>query len=220
MKRAAFSIAIVAFSGLLSGGAFAAEPIPAPVYVPPGAPAAPSTFDWAGAYLGVQGGYGFNSVATDPPTASDFNLDAAVIGAYGGFNLQLDSFVFGIDGSVNYSFASGGLPAPFPAGSEASIDWTTLIRGRAGIALNNVVIYGTAGLAGANINATVGGLSDSDFAWGWTVGGGVEVGLSDNLVGRIDYSFADYDFNLDGFAPDVTGNVQSHTLMGGFAIKY
>jgi hypothetical protein len=40
------------------------------------------------------------------------------------------------------------------------------------------------------------------------------------VVGRIDYSFADYDFTLDGFAPDVSGNLQSHTLMGGFAIKY
>lgn len=220
MKKAVLSVAILAFSGIYPGGAFAAEPIPAPVYVAPPSPSAESTYDWAGAYLGLQGGYSWNSVQTDPPAASSFDLDSAVLGAYGGFNLQLDSFVFGVDGSLNYSFASGGLPAPFPGGSEMSIDWTALIRGRAGIALDNVLIYGTAGLAGANLNATIGGTNDSVFAWGWTVGGGVEVGISDSLVGRIDYSFADYDFTLDGFAPDVTGNVQSHTLMGGFAIKY
>ena len=220
MNRLGLSPAILAFAALLPGGAFAAEPIPAPVFVPPPPPAADTTFDWAGVYLGVQGGYGWNGVATDPPSAADFDLDGAVLGAYGGFNLQLDSFVFGVDGSLNYSFASGGLPAPFPAGSEASIDWTTLLRGRAGIAFDQVLIYTTLGIAGANVNATVGGVSDSVFAWGWTIGGGVEVGISDSMIGRIDYSYADYDFTLDGFAPDVTGNVQSHTLMGGFAIKY
>jgi outer membrane immunogenic protein len=220
MKNARLGFAIVALAAVVPGGAFAAEPLPPPVFVPPPAPAADTTFDWAGLYVGVQGGYGWNSVETDPPAAADFNLDGAALGAYGGFNLQLDSFVFGVDGSVNYSFASGGLPAPFPAGSEGSIDWTTLLRGRAGIALDNVLIYGTAGLAGANLNATIGGVSDSVFAWGWTIGGGVEVGISDSLTGRIDYSYADIDFNLDGFAPDVTGNVQSHTLMGGFSIKY
>ena len=65
------------------------------------------------------------------------------------------------------------------------------LRGRAGIAMGPLLLYGTGGLAFAsldNVSLQVGGdkASDSELRAGWTIGGGAEFAF-DNCVceGRI-----------------------------------
>src|SRR5437016_931723 len=56
--------------------------------------------------------------------------------------------------------------------------WFGTVRGRAGYAFNNILFYGTAGLAFGELRGvTFGGFSDSHTNAGWTAGVGAEFWL-------------------------------------------
>ncbi len=66
------------------------------------------------------------------------------------------------------------------------------MRGRAGYAVNNFIIYGTAGLAFGELQAQSFGLvSESHTNVGWTAGAGVEAGFAANWSAKIEYLFVD-----------------------------
>lgn len=87
------------------------------------------------------------------------------------------------------------------------MDWMASVRGRAGYALDRLLIYGTAGVAFADIGqANTGGVpeSSSDVLAGWTVGAGLEYAFTDRLTSRIEYRYADLgsqDYAPAGLAP-------------------
>ena len=65
------------------------------------------------------------------------------------------------------------------------------MRGRVGYALNNVLFYGTGGLAFGELRAEGFGLSESRTSTGWTVGAGAEMGLAQNWTAKIEYLYVD-----------------------------
>ena len=56
--------------------------------------------------------------------------------------------------------------------------WFGTLRGRGGFAMNNILIYGTGGLAFGNVRAEVMNLSENHTAAGWTLGAGAEIGIT------------------------------------------
>jgi hypothetical protein len=67
---------------------------------------------------------------------------------------------------------------------QFSNPWFGTARGRAGVAINNVLIFGTAGLAyGELTGITFRNPSESPTSFGWTAGIGTEVGYA-ALVGK------------------------------------
>jgi outer membrane immunogenic protein len=136
---------------------------------------------WAGPYLGVNLGYAWGSVANNPTKPSGF-----VGGVQAGYNWQSGSFVFGLEGDIQATGAEETF-APW----KFSNPWFGTVRGRAGFAFNNVMFFGTGGLAFGELRATTFGLSESHTNAGWTLGAGAEIGLAPNWSAKIEYLYVD-----------------------------
>jgi outer membrane immunogenic protein len=152
-----------------------------------------NAFSWAGPYLGANLGYSWGSVDNNPTKPS-----GVAGGAEAGYNWQSGRFVFGIEGDLEATGADDTF-APW----KFSNPWFGTVRGRVGYAFNNVLLYGTGGLAFGELRADTFGLSESHTTAGWTLGVGAEVGLAQNWTAKIEYLYvdlADANFNLTGMS--------------------
>ena len=149
-------------------------------------------YSWAGPYLGGNLGWNWGSVDNNPTKPSGF-----VGGAQAGYNFQSGPWVFGIEGDIQGNGASDTF-APW----KFSNPWFGTVRGRAGYAINNILLYGTAGLAFGELSGQTFGLSESHTNAGWTVGLGAEVGLARNWSAKVEYLYVD--LNDSNFV--ITGN--------------
>jgi len=69
--------------------------------------------------------------------------------------------------------------------------WFGTVRGRAGFAFNNILFFGTGGLAFGELRATTFGVSESHTNAGWTLGAGAEMGIAQNWSAKIEYLYVD-----------------------------
>jgi outer membrane immunogenic protein len=140
-----------------------------------------NAYSWAGPYLGANIGYEWGSVTNNLTKPSGFEG-----GAQAGYNFQSGPWVFGIEGDIEATGASDTF-APW----KFSNPWFGTVRGRAGYAFNNILFYGTGGLAFGELRAETFGLSESHTNAGWTVGVGAEFGLAANWSAKIEYLYVD-----------------------------
>jgi outer membrane immunogenic protein len=138
-------------------------------------------FSWARPYLGVNLGYAWGSVANNPTKPSGF-----VGGVQAGYNWQNGAFVFGLEGDIQATGAEETF-APW----KFSNPWFGTVRGRAGFAFNNILFFGTGGLAFGELRATTFGLSESHTNAGWTLGAGAEMAFAQNWSAKIEYLYVD-----------------------------
>lgn len=93
--------------------------------------------------------------------------------------------------------------AGFDYTNSNQMKWFGTIRGRVGIAVENLLLFVTSGLAFAKVNhsitantvafpagATPVGFDDTDTRWGWVIGAGAEWALTNNLSLRSDVLYA------------------------------
>jgi len=140
-----------------------------------------NAYSWAGPYLGGNLGYEWGSVDNNPTKPSGF-----VGGVTAGYNFQNGPWVFGVEGDIEVTGADDTF-APW----KFSNPWFGTVRGRAGYSFNNVLFYGTAGLAFGELSGQTFGLSESHTNVGWTAGVGAEVGLAPNWSAKIEYLYVD-----------------------------
>src|SRR6201996_150596 len=140
-----------------------------------------NAYSWAGPYLGGNLGYQWGSVSNNPTKPSGF-----VGGATAGYNFQSGSWVFGVEGDLEVTGADDTF-APW----KFSNPWFGTVRGRAGYAFNNILFYGTAGLAFGELRGETFGLAESHTSAGWTLGAGTEFGLAQNWTAKIEYLYVD-----------------------------
>ena len=183
------AVAVIAFSSAASAG---------------GAPI------WTGVYLGAHAGGGFGKLGDSTTT---FDTDGFVGGVHGGYNFTTSGVVFGVEGDFSWSnvegsksFDFGGVTAKATVGS----DWLASIRGRVGVPVTpSLLLYGTAGVAWADVNGRVtvstGDISSiSSTQTGYVVGGGGELAFDRNWSGRVEalyYAFDDAKFSTAGATP-------------------
>jgi outer membrane immunogenic protein len=159
--------------------------------------AAPSVFSWTGFYVGTHLGYGWSDV--DWQGVSDsLNGSGWLAGGQLGYNWQKGALIFGVeaDASTTWMDGSGGAGC---CGHD--VNWLASVRGRLGVAVNDnrTLLYGTAGVAWADVDYSAAGFNGfSDTHVGWVAGGGIEHMLSQNLSARVEYLY--YGFN-DASAP-------------------
>jgi outer membrane immunogenic protein len=134
---------------------------------------------WAGPYVGVNVGYAWGDITNSIATPS-----GAVGGIQGGHNWQFGQWVVGIEGDIQASGASDTF-----AGWKFSNPWFGTLRGRGGFALNNILIYGTGGLAFGSVRAEVFNLAESHSVAGWTLGAGAEIGITQNWSAKAEYLY-------------------------------
>jgi outer membrane immunogenic protein len=193
MLRVVFGVVLGAVLGatlgLATGGPAAAADLPGGPYFTAREPL--TAYSWAGPYLGATLGYQWGSVSNNP------TRPAGVAGGIeAGYNWQRGAFVFGGEADIQLSGADDTL-SPF----EFSNPWFGTVRGRAGAALNNVLLYGTAGLAYGELRANTFNLTESHVSVGWTAGLGVEVGLTPRWSAKAEWLY----LNLSGQSYSVTG---------------
>ena len=140
-----------------------------------------NAYSWAGPYLGGNLGYEWGTVQNNPTKPSGF-----VGGVQAGYNWQTGPWVFGVEGDIEATGAEDTF-APW----KFSNPWFGTIRGRAGYALNNILFFGTGGLAFGELRGQTFGLTESHTNAGWTLGVGAEVGLSQNWSAKIEYLYVD-----------------------------
>jgi outer membrane immunogenic protein len=141
-----------------------------------------NSFSWAGPYLGGNLGYDWGSVSNNPTKPSGF-----VGGAQAGYNWHNGGpWVFGVEGDLQVTGANDTF-APW----KFSNPWFGTLRGRAGYAINNILFYGTGGLAFGELRAETFGLSESQSSVGWTLGAGTEFGFAPNWSAKIEYLYVD-----------------------------
>jgi outer membrane immunogenic protein len=209
---------------VLSGSAKAADlaypyqpPInKAPIYAP--------VFTWTGFYVGINGGYGFGRSRWD--SLDTIEVSGGLIGGTGGYNYQYNQFVFGVEGDLAWSGIEGDVnQVVCPGGCNISNDWLATVRGRAGYAFDRFLPYLTAGFAIGNINATLPALVGVDQSKaGWTIGAGLEFGVTNHVSFKADYLYVDLgsvNCGLNcGFVPN--GDVSFHTnvVRGGVNFRF
>jgi outer membrane immunogenic protein len=181
--------------------AFAAD-LPPPMAPPPRAPAAyvpvmSPAYNWSGFYLGLNTGFGFGSSTWTPLASGSFAVDGAMAGGTLGANYQIGQLVLGVEGDIDWQGLRGSSnTAPcigIPGGCDTASNWISTFRGRLGYAFDRVMVYGTAGGAAANVEASSGALPwTGSTELGWSAGAGLEAAMTDNWTAKIEYLFADF----------------------------
>jgi len=156
-----------------------AADLPAPYYT---TPAPLSAFSWAGPYLGANAGYEWGQVTNNQTQPSGL-----AGGIQAGYNWQIGQFVWGGETDLQFSSANDTV-APW----QFSNPWFGTLRGRAGVALGNVLVFGTAGLAYGSLTAdTAANLSDTRTSVGWAAGLGIEVGFAPRWSAKAEWLYLD-----------------------------
>ena len=213
-----FALSAAAVMGL-SAPAFAADVVyqepPAPAPIIESAPVS----SWAGPYAGVPLGYGFSGSAETSVggVTNDIGTSGWLGGAFGGFNAQNGQFVYGAEADVNYSGVDGS-----NAGETARSRLDGSLRGRLGYAINDdVLVYGTAGVAAERLRVTDGlGARDTNMMVGYTVGAGTDVKLTDDVFARAEYRYSDYGSENFNLTAPTSVDSSNHRVTVGLGIKF
>jgi len=190
---------------------------PAPAPAPKKAQAA-AEFRWSGVYIGVSGGFGDGKADTTfvpstgvlDPNVVQPDTQGFLYGFYGGVNHQAGIFVGGLEADFMLSHMDGaqevnnlnynGVNLGGGLSASQDVGWYSTVRGRAGIAVGGVHVYGTAGVALESVdhvsNATPFGgaqfpIQQQDTKLGWTIGGGVEGKFNRLVTWRVQYLYLD-----------------------------
>jgi outer membrane immunogenic protein len=133
--------------------------------------------------------------------------------------------VVGLEGDIDWSGMRGTTNTLCPPGCETRNHWLSTVRGRVGYAFDRFLPYLTAGLAVGDIAANVPGFPGGSITTaGWTVGGGLEVGVVSNVSVKAEYLFVDLgNFNC-GFNCGLGGNgnvsFYSNVFRAGLNVRF
>jgi outer membrane immunogenic protein len=205
MKKTILTLTVAGM--VLSAGAAAAAEImrgPTPYYSAP-----PSLYSWRGPYLGINGGYQWGKITNSVLEPSGF-----LGGLQGGYNWQIDQFVFGGETDIQLSGADDTF-APW----KFSNPWFGTLRARAGYALNNILFYGTFGLAYGGIKGELGIIDETQTHVGWAGGVGMEIGFTPNWSAKAEYLYMDLG-NRPYAITGVSNGFESNILRFGINYRF
>ena len=190
-------IAVTLLAGLVGGSAQAAD-----LYVPE-VIIDPVALTWSGCYIGADIRYTTGRTSESFPY-SDYatNITGPGIAPQIGCDYQFDDapFLVGIVADVAALNDRGDaivVPGAFPQRLSSSLDWLATVRARAGYVADKTLFYATAGVAFGNVSTrleVVGGAlnaTSSVTQVGYTVGGGIETMVTDNISIFAEYNFTD-----------------------------
>jgi outer membrane immunogenic protein len=184
-------------------------------YNPP-APVLDEDTLWDRFYAGAFVGYGFGTadITTDVPSLLEqsFDISGAMLGLTVGRNFLLGEnddqtpeddrrLLLGLEADIAWAGMNGNVVgSPDPSYQEAGIDAIGTLRGRIGVIVGEerkTLAYLTGGAAAAHgyavLQATGGSprLTASDWMYGYTVGGGVERFVNDDVTVKLEYLYTD-----------------------------
>jgi outer membrane immunogenic protein len=212
------AISSIVMASIIAASRAMAADLPVRTEAPAYYPAVATVYDWGGGYIGINGGYAFGQSewGSDPLNPSgnsstgNFHVNGGLVGATVGVSGQWGAWVFGVEGDFDWQGLSGSsssafctsiitstvvsIPPPVGAGlsCKTQSNWLGTVRARFGYAWDRVLVYGTAGGAGANVQTGLSGLPpQTNPEFGWTAGAGLEVAFADNWTVKVEYLFVD-----------------------------
>ena len=216
MKRlllagAAFSVATAASAADMQARPYSKAP---PAMVSP-------AYNWSGFYVGAMGGYGWGTDAGS--------------GGFGGgtvgYNWQFpgSQFVFGVEvdaagASIKDRFTEEvDIGVLTPLTQDSKINSFGSVTGRAGFAMDAVLLYAKGGFAWGNNKTTMSlpefGItsSDSHTHTGFTIGGGLEYLFTPNWSAKGEYMYTSLGSETYNLLGDqlASGNIDFHTIKVG-----
>lgn len=211
--------------------------------------AAPA-YSWTGFYIGVNGGATSHEASTNDlnrwgglgttPYVSPWfksNTTHASFGGQAGYSWQMSYFVVGVEADVSYVGASNTFVPPnnlvlagcgsCRASATNELTWLSTFRGRAGIAVDRLLFFGTAGVAVGQVSNRWGwgtpgfDFSDSQFnvnntQAGYVVGGGIEAMITPNVSVRLEAMHID----LGTSRSTITGQPNCCQAPGTFTTEF
>lgn len=198
-----------------------------------------ATYDWSGFYVGVNTGKSYAkddfSVRTiDPasfggergPESASIKWNGFIGGAQIGYNwMTAPNVVLGLEAALSapdLKLNAEGVSKYGISYKTLDIDTVATLRGRAGYAFNNWMIFGTGGVAWTHVRTSntqgpcgdgntppsfsIGNCASGPFTavpygtkdtnsinkTGWTLGVGAEVGITPNWIARVEYIHTDF----------------------------
>ena len=218
----------------LSGAALAAD---LPSRKAPAAIAPLPTFTWTGFYVGVNGGYYFGQGKASnilfrglgQPGAS-FDTNGGLVGIQGGYNLQIDKIVLGVEADIDYADIKGSYSFPAPVVTLSSkLNYLGTVRARVGYAADRLLVFATGGVAYSSLKSTLAGFgattSSTTSEVGYTVGGGLEYAVTNNWTVKGEYLYANFgkkaaSYNLGGIPITANGNLTANIVRVGVNYKF
>jgi outer membrane immunogenic protein len=213
------------------GGAIAADLRVAPVYK--AAPVA-TTYNWTGFYVGafVGGLWGnkdwFEVVGPVPGGIIRPSYSGVIGGATVGFNYQVSSWVFGVEGDWGWTNASGSTGCIANAANTCGVNlyWAATLAGRVGYAFDRTLLYGKAG--GVWVREDYPVAPGTPFAItlrqtrsGWMAGGGVEHAFTQSWSAKLEYNYLGLGtdrLNFGGAIEDITQ--RAHVVKVGINYRF
>jgi outer membrane immunogenic protein len=180
-------------------------PISRPYAAPTPAYAA---YSWMGPYIGVNVGYEWGSV-----THSAADPSGGAVGGQVGYNWQNGQLVFGVETDLQWANADDVVSS-----TKFTNTWFGTARGRIGYAMNNILVYGTGGIAYGGLELERNAVSDSQSGFGWTLGVGMEVGLTPNWTAKVEYLY--FDLTDKTFFTGTSNGLESSVLRAGANYRF
>ena len=224
------ALKIVLLGTLVSGiatTAYAADLyVPAPeeqVYAPTEA----ST--WTGFYFGGELGYGWGQKdvfdTEEPEDFGSYAISGWLAGAEAGANWQMDQFVLGIEGDVNWAGISGDGLIDGDDPISTDINLLATLTGRAGLAWDQLLFYVEGGIAWVNENHTwnVDEEAVSYSGVGSVMGVGLAYAIDSNWSAKVEYNYMDfgaYEIEFPNAGEDVTFDQTVQTIKFGLNYKF
>ncbi len=197
--------------------------------------ATPPAFTWSGLYVGVHAGYGemrpHYSEPDFPLAGLNPTMRGGVFGIYTGFNHQIGRVVLGIEADVGFGAVKRNNDRANPGNGYTAFksDVAAHVRARAGYAIGRALPFVAGGLALADftVRDTDPGCSRrTTTRVGWSVGGGLDYALTDNLVVRAEYVHDRYGrstgtLHCAEFGPyTVTSRPTANTARLGLSLRF
>ena len=166
----------------------------------------PVAHNWGGLYAGgfVGGAHALwidDFYRNNNHGHAELPIDGFEGGAWVGYNMYLSQhWIGGVEGDLGVASGSENTESFDNDTTYATVNHFGSLRARLGYAMDNVLLYGTAGLAFANLtedlqkgrNAGEQLVRDNMYHWGYAVGGGAEYAFTDRWIGRLEYLYSHY----------------------------
>jgi len=196
-------------------------------------PVMPVAYNWAGFYVGANGGYGWATIDTTSTSlfngafenTTSHNRNGGFVGGQIGYNFfPFPHFLLGFEGDGDWADLTNNDTTCRDAFNCSNADgkdnWFATARVRMGYVLDDWLFYGTGGFAWvgqqttrtivaapANEQVLVGqSASLSATRTGWTLGGGVEYGFWRNWSVNVEYRYMQVDRSRDFYYPIPAAN--------------
>jgi len=179
------------------------------------APPLSPAYNWTGFYIGVMGGYAFDSGNGGGFGGGTIGYNWQAPGSQFVFGIEIDAAGASIKDSQSFVFGNVLFTA------EDKINALGSVTGRIGVAADAALFYAKGGYAWINNEASLSALgltaSDSHIHSGYTVGGGIEYMFSPNWSAKAEYMFTHVDsqnYTVAAINFD-SGTAEFHTVKVG-----